>query len=96
MGESRQIGKIWREQGIGFPNKVRELRTLEYLSERQRRIDWDQRQLLEFKVSLVTLLQNRMWPCDGGWTRGDELRGHGTLCVLTGDVNSHKMMQDFT
>lgn len=57
VGESRQIGKIGREQGIVFPNKVRELITLEYLSERHRRIDWDQRQLLEFKISLVTWLQ---------------------------------------
>lgn len=55
------------------------------------KIDWDQRQLLEFKVSLVTLLQNRMWPCGGGWTRGDELRGHGTLCIL--NVNN-KIPQD--
>lgn len=85
VGEDRQIGKTWREQGFEFPNKVRELVALEYLSERNRRIDWDQRQLLECKISGVTWLQNRVWPCVGGWTTSAELRGHGILCVLNVD-----------
>lgn len=37
------------------------------------------------------MVTKRMWPCGGGWTRGNELRGHGILCILNGDS---KVTQD--
>lgn len=86
-----RLEKQGGKEGIGFPSEVRELTTLEYLSEIHRRIDWDQRQLLEFKISLVTLLQSGMLLYGVGWARGYELKGDGMLCILNVDS---KVTQD--